>query len=369
MGYLGHIMSDIYNPLSTINHLTSLQLQHFRSYEDFAVELSPAVNIVVGPNASGKTNLLEAVLLLSGASPYRASMQDVIMQEKPWARIEAMLANRKRSVSLERVGDIVKRRYTVNEVHRQRLKFEDILPVVLFEPEDMRLLTGSPELRREFIDDILTTIDSQFASIKRHYVRALMQRNNLLKQRASTIKDQVFVWNIRLSELAGYIVAARHALISGFNEQISDIYSTVATKKTVVLVEYNTPFAISSYESELLSKLESNLAQDIERGFTSYGPHREDISLYIDNTAAKVAASRGETRTLVLSLKLLEVSLLNETRNTKPLVLLDDVFSELDGARRKALTTYLTDHQTIITTTDADVVAKDFAQHANTISL
>ena len=108
---------------------------------------------------------------------------------------------------------------------------------------------------------------------------------------------------------------------------------------------------------------------DIERGFTSYGPHREDFLVSLRDVSAKVSASRGETRTLVLSLKLLEVALLNEKRGIKPLVLLDDVFSELDGARRKALTTYLTNHQTIITTTDADVVAKDFAQHANTISL
>ena len=362
-------MSSIQHPTSNIYNLTSLHLQQFRSYDDFAVELSPAVNIVVGPNASGKTNLLEAVLLVSGANTYRASVTDVVQYGKEWARVEAALGNISRNIAVEKNGDTAKRRYTINEVHRQRLRFEDILPVVLFEPENMRLLTGSPDLRREFIDDILSISDPQFSSVKKHYIRALMQRNNLLKQQRSNIAEQVFVWNIRLSELAGYIVQARHALLESFNTQITDIYSTIATKKNGVNLQYVSPLQVDNYESQLLGKLESHLQQDIERGFTAYGPHREDFSLELRDVVAKVSASRGETRTLVLSLKLLEVSLLTEKRGVKPLVLLDDVFSELDGARRKALTTYLTNHQTIITTTDADVIAKDFAQHANTISL
>jgi DNA replication and repair protein RecF len=351
------------------SEITSLHLQQFRSYDDFAVELSPNVNIIVGPNASGKTNLLEAVLLVTGSSSFRASVADVIQHTKQWARVEAMMTDISRSVSIERSGDTCKRRYVINEVQRQRLRFEDSLPVVLFEPENMRLLTGSPDLRRDFLDDILSITDPQFASTKKHYIRALVQRNNLLKQHKNNIQDQVFVWNIRLSELAGYIAQARHGLITLFNTAISETYSTIATKKHIVQLHYISPLQIDNYESQLLQMLEKHLPQDIERGFTAYGPHREDFTVELRNVAAKVSASRGETRTLVLSLKLLEVSLLNDTRNTKPLVLLDDVFSELDGARRKALTTYLTNHQTIITTTDADVVAKDFAQHANTISL
>lgn len=351
------------------HEITSLHLQQFRSYDDYAVELSPNVNIIVGPNASGKTNLLEAVLLVAGSSSFRASAVDVIQHDTQWARVEAMMTDINRSVAIERSGDTFKRKYVINEVQRQRLRFEDCLPVVLFEPENMRLLTGSPDLRREFLDDILSITDPQFASTKKHYVRALMQRNNLLKKHKKNIKDQVFVWNIRLSELAGYIAQARYRLIARFNNDISDTYSTIATKKNAVQLQYISPLKIDNYESQLLQMLEKHLPQDIERGFTAYGPHREDFAVELRDVVAKASASRGETRTLVLSLKLLEVTLLNETRNTKPLVLLDDVFSELDGARRKALTTYLTDHQTIITTTDADVIAKDFAQHANTISL
>lgn len=132
------------------NEITSLHLQQFRSYTDFAVELSPGVNIIIGPNASGKTNLLEAVLLVSGATPYRASLQDVIQHNQPWARVRATTAMINRSIVLERHDTTTKRIYTINEAKRQRLRFEDILPVVLFEPEHMQLLTGSPEMRRDF---------------------------------------------------------------------------------------------------------------------------------------------------------------------------------------------------------------------------
>lgn len=351
------------------NIITSLRLKQYRSYDDFAVEFSPTVNIVLGPNASGKTNLLESVLLLAGGASFRAHLPDVVHYKAEWARIEAMLADRSRNMLIEKTEDSAKKRYTINDVHRQRLRYEDILPVVLFEPEDMRLLTGSPDMRREFLDDILAATDPLFDATKKQYIRVLTQRNKLLKQPQSAINSQMFVWNIRLSELAGYIVAARYALIDVLNQSLGDIYSTIASKKSKVSIKYLSTLPQDLYETRLLQKLEHGLAADIERGFTSYGPHRDDFAIDLVGVAAKTSASRGETRTLVLSLKLLETQLIEQKRGIAPLVLLDDVFSELDGSRRKALTNYLKNHQTIITTTDADVIAKDFAQTANTISL
>lgn len=352
-----------------MNIISSLHLRQYRSYEDFAIELSPNVNIVVGPNASGKTNLLESVLLLSGASTYRASLSDVVMHEKDWSRIDASMGNTSRSLSLESADEKVKKKYTINDVQRQRLRFEDVLPVILFEPENMRLLTGSPELRRDFLDDILSLIDPVFSSTKKQYIRVLAQRNKLLKIPASQAKNQMFVWNIRLSELGGYIVTARVKLIDELNKLLKNTYSEIAGKKTDVLITYNTNLNKDSYETSLLNKLETALSLDLERGFTGNGPHREDFTVDLSGVLAKTSASRGETRTLVLSLKLLEVELVQQKRRMAPLILLDDVFSELDGARRKALTNYLQNNQTIITTTDADIIAKDFAQHTNTISL
>jgi DNA replication and repair protein RecF len=347
----------------------AIRLQQYRSYSDFAAELSPTVNIVVGPNASGKTNLLEAILITCGLSPYRASYLDVIAKNKDWARIDANLSGSNRTVKMVKSGELVSRSYEMNQKTKKRLNFADILPVILFEPEHMRLLTGSPELRREFFDDFIAETDPEFSTIKNKYKRTLAQRNNLLKKDPSIVKNQIFAWNIRLSELGGKIVQMRVELIDNLNKKLADTYSQIAQAKTNIKMTYKTDIPINTYETSLLRKLENNVDKDLLRGFTAYGPHREDIAIYINNDEADSVASRGETRTLVLSLKLLELELLQKIRQTKPLILLDDVFSELDGSRRQAITKYLENYQTIITTTDADVVLKGFAQTTNLISL
>ena len=348
---------------------TSLRLQNFRSYDDFGVELSPSVNIVVGPNASGKTNLLESLLILCGVPSYRAAYVDVIKDGAGWARIDGDCASGSRIVKLAKKGDTVERIYEINQKPKKRLNFLDTLPVILFEPEHMRLMTGPPELRREFFDAILAETKPEFSSLKNKYKRALSQRNHLLKSNHRTTSNQIFAWNIRLSELAGKIVAARVELIGKLNKQLTDIYSEIAQNKTTILVKYQTDIPHQTYETSLLQKLEANFEKDLLRGFTAYGPHREDVAIFISKKPAGIVASRGETRTLVLSLKLLELKLLESIRDQKPLILLDDVFSELDGSRRKAITEYLKDYQTIVTTTDADIIQKHFAQSTNRISL
>lgn len=360
-------MSSIYHPSSN-NVFNSLRLQQFRSYDDFAIELSPSVNIVVGPNASGKTNLLEAMLIICGNSSYRVNYGDLIKVNCEWTRIDADLRESTRVLKIKN-NHLIERTYEINKKVKKYLKFEDILPVVLFEPEHMRLLTGSPSLRRDFIDSYLLKINPEFNKLMTDYLHVVAQRNKLLKQGENVIKTQIFVWNIRLSELGGQIFKLRYNLINDINLKISDIYSKIAGTKNVVKIEYLTPLQRDNYESSLLTNLAQGINKDFLRGFTSFGPHREDILIKIGDTPASISASRGETRTIILSLKLIEIELLQKIRALKPLVLLDDVFSELDGVRRTMLTKYLQDYQTIITTTDADVVAKNFAQSSNLISL
>ena len=355
--------------LSVEHTLASLRLQQYRSYSDFAVELTPGVNIVVGPNASGKTNLLESLLLVSGVSSYRAGFGDVIGRDYDWARIDTTISNSSRVVKLTRSGEVVNRLYELNDSPKKRLGFNDCLPVVLFEPEHMRLLTGSPELRRDFFDDILCETEAGFVTIKNQYKRALAQRNRLLKSERQNIEQQIFAWNLRLSELAGKIVSSRLKLVTELNNSIAGIYSEIAGEPTKVFLHYQTNLPTENYESALLHKLETSFEKDVLRGFTASGPHREDVLVFIREQPADITASRGETRTLVLSLKLLELKILEQARGQKPLILLDYLFSELDGSRRRALTKYLQNYQTIITTTDADVVMKEFAQASNLISL
>ena len=366
---MNEIQRSIVNSLPSERTISSLRLLDFRSYSDFAVELSPGVNIVVGPNASGKTNLMEAVLVVSGLKPYRASWVDLIAFNKQWTSVDCLMAEKSRSIKIKKEEDKVDKYFVINSKQKKRLNLEDKLAVVLFEPENMRLLTDSPEYRRNFLDYILSQTIPSYSSVISSYKRVLAQRNYLLKNYNPKYSNQLFVWNIRLIEIAGEIVKNRIGLINDINEMLSDIYSEIAAEKQTVIVEYKSGLGLNDYKSNLLKSLENNLQKDLARGFTGSGPHREDFEVELRNNKADISASRGETRTIILSLKIIEKKLIEKARGLRPIILLDDVFSELDGSRRKQLTKYLVDYQTIITTTDADIVSKNFAQHTNLISL
>jgi DNA replication and repair protein RecF len=170
----------------------------------------------------------------------------------------------------------------------------------------------------------------------------------------------LFVWNVRLSELGGKMVRERHALVERFANRATELYGSLSGRENEIKLVYTTQFPVDNYETALLHKLESNLELDVLRGFTASGPHRDDLQTLIDGHEVSEAASRGETRTLVLALKVMELQLLEQARGIKPILLLDDVFSELDTVRRQALTQFVSEYQTFITTTDADVVVHHF---------
>jgi DNA replication and repair protein RecF len=349
--------------------LNTIRLQHFRSYADDSFELGPGVNIIVGPNASGKTNLLEAILVISRGGSYRAKDSEMIGFDEPWARLEAGLPDTERIVKLERFNGIVKRSFEINEQVFQRLGLQKTLPVVLFEPNHLTLLTGSPEHRRNFLDELIEQTVPGFGTTKRLYKRVLSQRNALLKKGHNQAKQQVFVWNLRLSELGGKIAQERVKLIEAINKQATDTYRGLSSTEATVTLTYDSNLSLEQYETSLLHALEKNLERDCIIGHTGAGPHRDDMRVILNGRSAEETASRGETRTVVLMLKIIELQLLTEARGTTPLLLLDDVFSELDGKRRHALTSYLQYYQTFITTTDADVVLKHFTDSCNIIPL
>jgi DNA replication and repair protein RecF len=348
---------------------SSLRLQRFRSYDDALFEFDEGVNIIAGPNASGKTNLLEAVLVVAHGSSYRGRDVELISFDAPWGRLDAETLQGPRVVKLQReADDKCLKTFTIDEQSLFRMTTQRSIPFVLFEPNHLLLLSGSPELRRSFLDDLLEQTNLHFGALRRHYKRVLVQRNALLKKQPSDLADQLFVWNLRLSELGGQIAHERIELIARFNERIGGLYNRLVNGGHGVKLGYVSRFAPETYETTLLHKLEASTELDVLRGFTAYGPHRDDLSIHIDGHEAGVAASRGETRTLVLALKILELQLLEELRQAQPLLLLDDVFSELDGMRRRALTNFVADYQTFITTTDADVVEQHFTTR-NVISL
>jgi DNA replication and repair protein RecF len=318
--------------------ISNLRLQQFRSYDDATFEFSEGVNIIVGPNGSGKTNLLEAILVVAHGSSYRVNDLDLLQFGAPWLRLDAHTEPHDSSRTVKLVTEPRQAKtYELDGKTYQRLSIHHLLPVVLFEP---------------------TT--PGYTSFRRNYRRVLSQRNALLKRQILPSTQELFPWNLRLSELGATIARSRMALCMQLDEKLGDIYTHVSAANTKVAIAYTPKFPIDSYETHLLQKLESHAQEDAIRGFTAYGPHREDFVVTFDGRPADEFASRGETRTAILTLKIIELQLLEVVREQTPLLLLDDVFSELDGRRRHALTDFLQRYQTFLTTTDADVATQYF---------
>jgi DNA replication and repair protein RecF len=348
--------------------ISNIRLQNFRSYIDDGFEFEAGINVIVGPNAHGKTNLLEAVLVLFRGSSFRAKDIELISYNKPWGRIEGVVSGHQRVVKLQQDNKPTK---TVDVDGKQfsRITSSVKLPIVLFEPSMLSLLSGSPEQRRNYLDDLLEQIEPGYSVIKRKYLRVLGQRNSLLKNHNRPSLEQLFPWNIRLSQLAGQIIEARINLCQKINKQLPQVYADLAGGNVITAILYKSQLPNIDYETHHLKQLENNLDNDIRSGFTSHGPHRDDFIFLYNDHPTSLYASRGEMRTAVLALKILELDIIEKELDTKPVLLLDDVFSELDGHRRRALITRLSGHQAFITTTDADVVLHELNNKCNIIAL
>lgn len=351
--------------------IADIRLQNFRSYNDDTFEFGDGVNIIVGPNASGKTNLLEAVLVTARGSSYRVKDSELIQYNQPWARLDAHIDDKLRTVKIVAEPKPGKT-YEIDDKLFRRLSHARMLPTVIFEPNHLFMFGGAPDLRRGYLDDLLEQLDTSFGALRKDYRRVLAQRNALLKRHRDNshgAAHQIFPWDLRLSQLGGRIARSRLDMLTRMNETASELYSSLAHKPSTIELVYDTSLPTETYESALLKKLEHGLALDVVRGFTGAGPHREDIKVLINDRLAQTSASRGEARTAILMLKVMELLFVEEVRGRKPLLLLDDVFSELDGGRRQALTNYLKDYQTFITTTDADIVVNHFMSSSRIIPL
>lgn len=352
-------------------HYHSLILQHFRSYTDYSVEFSDGVNIIVGPNGSGKTNLLEALYYLSVGSSFRSHDRNLLQHGKEWFRLEGMVGEQPRVATYGMRNEAnPEKQFVLDGVKKARLMHKQRVPVVLFEPDHLRLLKDSPSARREYLDTLLIKLHPDYSWLKHQLERVLLQRNNILKRRLPMVSaaDQLFVWDIKFAELSEQVVRRRQELAEAINGQLSELYSHIAHASHTVAMRYEMAVPMADYNSSLLKLLHANTKHDMERGFTTVGPHRDDFIVELDGVPASASASRGEVRSLLLALKIIELRLLTKEHDTTPLLLLDDVFSELDAARRQALAELAKAYQTLITTTDADAIIEHFLDGYNVIA-
>jgi DNA replication and repair protein RecF len=339
--------------------IRELELTNFRSYDTASFELHPAVTLVVGPNASGKTNLLEALYVLAVTKSFRAKDRDLVRHDADHYRIVGRSEAVEYALGLSVADGSVQKRVAHDGDSQTLVGHVGQLQVTLFEPTDLELVAGPPEGRRRYLDFLLCQTDRGYLKTLQTYKRVLRQRNALLEGPEVEVRRQIFVWDLKLAELAVEIYRQRQNLLEQLNAALPRLYGDIAGGEVPVELEYLPSVAAGRYEADFLETLSRNLPRDLGAGFTTIGPHREDFKVHFKNNDIMAVASRGEVRTVVLALKLAELDYAQARTSQRPILLLDDVFSELDRDRRGYLLERLAGHQTIITTTDADAVTRE----------
>lgn len=332
--------------------ITGLRVQHTRSHRDAMFDFSARVSVITGKNGSGKTTLLEALHIALRGSSFRGSDMEFMAAGSEWWRIDVKVADETvRVVKFNSQKVSGRKQFDIDSKTNYRLPATKKYPVILFEPDDLRLLSGSPARRRQFIDTFIAQINPLYSTVVRKYDRSLKQRNAALKQPGVT-RDDMFVWDTAIAEYGAEIIRARVQVIERINTSLADTYYSIAGVSDAVTLHYSHTM-IDGIEQKITNELYANFARDSLLGFTSVGPHRHDVVSEFNGAPAISVASRGEIRSIILALKFIEVDVAKESTGQSPVVLLDDVFAELDELRQKRLAEKCSNNQMFITSTAA----------------
>src|SRR4051812_4166488 len=340
-----------------------LQLTSFRSYATLDISFPTRPQVVVGPNATGKTNLLESLVVLGTSRSHRATQDgELIAWGEEFARLEAATGGGNRvEVVMTRTGaGGGRKRVLVNGVARRPSALAQALPVVLFAPEDMLLVVGSPGGRRNSLDALVVQTVPASAATMATYARALTQRNNLLRaiREGTAAPDELRYWDGIVIEDGAQIVVWRRETLARLSGPLSDAHHEIAPGEESLVLRYVTnaePQDAESTRDALRRRLLDTREKEMWNGATLIGPHRDDVIFVSGDRELSTFASRGQQRTAILAYKLAQLDLLTESAGQPPLLLLDDVFSELDPDRRAHLVRRIGAlPQAFVTTTTTD---------------
>ena len=326
--------------------IKSIKLFNFRNHSEYTLLCDNETSLIIGENGSGKTSVLEAIYILTRGKSFRATDQEIIKHGEDFYRIEIEYTNGKKNIVTYNGNN---KTFITDKKHR-RLPKKNKYPVILFQPSDLNLISHSPSRRRDYFDHIFSQFDEKYSEDLLKYEKALKQRNELLKSDNFT-KDSIFSWNILLAKYGIDLYSFRSKFIQEINSRINDIYHSIAENNDNIKIIYKTEVT-NNDDNSYLKTLENNLIKDIHLGHTSFGIHRDDYIFEFNNKIADGSASRGESRSIILALKFIEAELIYQKTNLKPIILLDDVFSELDESRRKCLVKNFKNNQVIITSVE-----------------
>ncbi len=341
-----------------------LFLKNFRSHKKLELDLEP-ITIIIGPNGSGKTNILEAVSFISAARSFRVEdKKNLIADGADFCTIklqdnEAIISRIPRTIATFKIKGVKKRIYD----------FVGRLPSVVFNPESLQIINGSPSERRRFMDSLLAQTSTDYFKALIDYKKILVRRNKVLQAIADYQADenQLDFWDEEMAAAASIIIQEREALATFLRESFPRLYLKIAKKKDLVELAYR-----SQIEGEVLTKIRQKRPIEIHARTTIFGPHRDDLEFLINSHQASNYASRGEIRSMILALKLAELKFIDKMKSEEaaiPTLLLDDVFSELDKHHRDHIHHLVKDYPTIITTTDLDHLSKELKERAELLEL
>jgi DNA replication and repair protein RecF len=334
--------------------LRSLGLRNHRNYAQLDLLPGAGVNVFIGANGQGKTNLLEAVAMLALSSSPRSRRElELIGPVAPMSRIEAEVESAgikaQLAITLSLEGDRARRVIEVDGIRRRAFDLPGRFRVTLFWPDDLGLVKAGPELRRRFLNQMLVQVEPGYARALAGLKRVLEQRNSLLKKIAAgeEANDVLEAWDQELVEIGGVVVAARAAAVLELEPEAARYHGEIAAGERLE-IRYEGP------PENLGEAVHNSRAEDLRRGATTVGPHRDDMRVLLDGQEARAYASQGQQRTAVVSLKLAEAALVTRRSGQRPVLLLDDVLSELDAERRAALLRQVAEGgQVIITSAEA----------------
>ncbi|MGD9909505.1 MAG: DNA replication/repair protein RecF [Candidatus Izemoplasmatales bacterium] len=345
--------------------LKKITLTNFRNYSSETIEFGKGIHFIIGSNGEGKTNLLESIYFLALSKSYKSSDQILIKHHEDMARVEGNILSHSRLYDLKMIISNEGKRASINKIEQKRLSdYIGTLKIISFLPEDMNLIKGSPKERRYFFDIYLGQMDKNYITELSNYKYLLKQRNELLKTLATSSHPDYLLLDViteQLAEAMKPVVERRKEFVQQVNQFLEKEYLHFSSKQEKFEIVYK-----PSIEGDIDSFLKSKYRSDVFSKATTYGAHRDDYEFRLNNHLAVDYASNGEQRTLILTLDMAMYEMMNQGFKESPLILLDDVFSELDDEKQNKLIAYINkiDAQAIITTTTIQDIHPTYLSNA-----
>ena len=355
--------------------IRELQLKNFRNYTALSLEPDEGLCVLTGDNAAGKTNVLESLFLCALGRSHRTPRDaELIRSGQPFGSVRLVLDTRggTREISAKLVQN-ERKRLTIDGAPLARSgELLGCLNVIMFAPEDLTLVKGGPAERRRFLDMEISQLRPSYYYALQQYNAALKQRNALLKDPDACYAGMLDPWDEQLSRLGAIITAERASFLEELSAIAANLHLSLSDNRETLLLAYqpNLPeVAADQLARAMRERLSDNLERDLYRGYTSVGPHRDDIAMMLDGTDVRVYGSQGQQRTVVLSLKLSELEIVKRVRGEAPVLLLDDVFSELDRRRQQMLLRTVAGCQTFLTCTHLEELTAAGAERMQVYSV